>query len=587
MVVGEVKEQFDAWNPGLSSDIPAALLPLVTLYVPENSTVGYPDAKSAADFCGLKPQDMIAFTVPRLAVHEILIRVTADLCVPDGPNYEDLGLNLRGMAERILTGYVRPRMDELERAFAEFRQEVERRLDELIERGIYARNAQSQPEPTGFLSKLFAKKPQKSSTTTLPEMLAISEWRDGISKAESPFERACLEGLHTIVAGIVGQRGRLMADKDLIIRLAANYICNSLGSQKIGEMIDPIIRDAAKAEGYRFLPFQKAPFVLNVKGASAAGKSTIRPLQRKLSERLGLPWNDFALVSPDYWRKFLIDYEGLGENFKYAAMLTGQELEIIDKKLDGYMEAKAMRSEMPHLLIDRFRFDSFDSAANQQADGRLLSRFGDTVFMFFVITPPADTVERAWARGKQTGRYKAVDDLLYHNIEAYTGMPNLFFTWAKKKRQTVHFEFLDNSVPFGEPPRTAAFGWNDKLTVLDMNCMRSLTRYRSINIDAKKPDDVLVETAEAKGDILADCIAKIPEVTFVDPRTLKVVGHTRDGKCDYEVDGFFARSSLGCAYTGLPADAAEGAKALCGSGDEPTLDVESERKFTVGSWGTE
>ena len=587
MVVGEVKEQFDAWNPGLSSDIPAALLPLVTLYVPENSTVGYPDAKSAADFCGLKPQDMIAFTVPRLAVHEILIRVTADLCVPDGPNYEDLGLNLRGMAERILTGYVRPRMDELERAFAEFRQEVERRLDELIERGIYARNAQSQPEPTGFLSKLFAKKPQKSSTTTLPEMLAISEWREGISNAETPFERACLEGLHTIVAGIVGQRGRLMADKDLIIRLAANYICNSLGSQKIGEMIDPIIRDAAKAEGYRFLPFQKAPFVLNVKGASAAGKSTIRPLQRKLSERLGLPWNDFALVSPDYWRKFLIDYEGLGENFKYAAMLTGQELEIIDKKLDGYMEAKAMRSEMPHLLIDRFRFDSFDSAANQQADGRLLSRFGDTVFMFFVITPPADTVERAWARGKQTGRYKAVDDLLYHNIEAYTGMPNLFFTWAKKKRQTVHFEFLDNSVPFGEPPRTAAFGWNDKLTVLDMNCMRSLTRYRSINIDAKKPDDVLVETAEAKGDILADCIAKIPEVTFVDPRTLKVVGHTRDGKCDYEVDGFFARSSLGCAYAASPPDAADGAEALCGSGDEPTLDVESERKFTVGSWGTE
>ncbi len=44
---------------------------------------------------------------------------------------------------------------------------------------------------------------------------------------------------------------------------------------------------------------------------------------------------------------------------------------------------------MPHLLIDRFRFDSFVSSPKQQADGHLLSRFGETVFMFFMITPPA------------------------------------------------------------------------------------------------------------------------------------------------------------------------------------------------------
>ena len=47
---------------------------------------------------------MVAFKVSRLAVHEILIRVTADLFVPDGPSYEELGLNLRSMAERILDG---------------------------------------------------------------------------------------------------------------------------------------------------------------------------------------------------------------------------------------------------------------------------------------------------------------------------------------------------------------------------------------------------------------------------------------------------------------------------------------------------
>jgi hypothetical protein len=348
-------------------------------------------------------------------------------------------------------------------------------------------------------------------------------------------------------------------------------------------MIDPILRGAAKAEGYRYLPHQKAPLVLNVKGASAAGKSTIRPLQRKLAERLGVRWEDFALVSPDYWRKYMLDYESLGKDFKYAAMLTGMELEIIDKKLDVYMESKASRSEMPHLLIDRFRFDSFATVASQQADSQLLSRFGETVFMFFIITPPADTVERAWKRGMTTGRYKAVDDLLYHNIEVYTGMPQLFFTWAKKKLQKVHFEFLDNSVPFGQLPRTVAFGWNDRITVLDLDCMRKLSRYQRINVDARSPDEVLLEPHEKEDDILADCIQRISDVTFARSDTVEILGHTRDGKCDYEVDGFFGKSSLKTAYVGPAAKPGDAPR--CDSTEKPELDIEIERKFTVGTWG--
>jgi len=74
---------------------------------------------------------------------------------------------------------------------------------------------------------------------------------------------------------------------------------------------------------------------------------------------------------------------------------------------------------MPHLLIDRFRFDSFVPDASESS--RLLTRFGELVYMFFMITPPEMTVERAWKRGLQVGRYKAVEDLLAHNVEAYTG----------------------------------------------------------------------------------------------------------------------------------------------------------------------
>lgn len=574
--MADADKQFDAWHPGLTSEIPAALLPRATLYAPENSDIGYREAKEAAEFCGLKPQDMVSFKVSRLAVHEILIRVTADLYVPDGPNYEDLGLSLRGMAARILNSYVQPKMGELEAAFAVLRTEVETRLGELLDRDIFGPGEVAIAETPGFLSRILGRKQEVPVDETPPEIRALSKWQSEAADADTPFERACLKGLHTVVSGIVGKRGRLLADREQVVRLAANWVCNGYGSQRIGELIDPIIRAAAEAEGYRFLPHQKAPVILNVKGASAAGKSTIRPLQRKLAERLGVPWEDFALVSPDYWRKFLLDYKSLGDDFKYAAMLTGQELEIIDKKLDGYMEEKAMRSEISHLLIDRFRFDSFASVTNQQADGRLLSRFGETVYMFFVITPPSDTVERAWARGLATGRFKAVDDLLYHNIEAYTGMPQLFFNWVKKEKQKVHFEFLDNSVPYGDRPKTVAFGWNDRITILDIACMRRMRRYQKVNVDAERREDVLLDTGDGADDILLDCIERITDVTFMDPATLEILGHTKNGTCTFEVGDFFASTKLDAVCRHRPVDA-----------KPPEVDTAYEKKHTVGAWGVD
>ena len=63
-----------------------------------------------------------------------------------------------------------------------------------------------------------------------------------------------------------------------------------------------------------------------------------------------------------------------------------------------------------------------------------------------MITPPESLVERAWKRGLEVGRYKAVDDTLAHSVEAYSGMPQLFFTWVGAADKRVQFEFLDNSV---------------------------------------------------------------------------------------------------------------------------------------------
>jgi hypothetical protein len=301
-----------------------------------------------------------------------------------------------------------------------------------------------------------------------------------------------------------------------------------------------------------------------------------------LAEKMGIPWEDFALVSPDYWRKYLLDYDSMGDDYKYAAMLTGRELEFVDKKLDRYMAQKAISQTVPHLLIDRFRFDSFQLDSEGDYKSTLLSRFGSTVFLFFTITPPAATVERAWQRGLSTARYKAVDDLLYHNIEAFTGIPELFFSWMAIKDKKIYFEFLDNDVPLGDLPRTIAFGSNDRMTILDPEALSNIDRFKEVNVAATCADEVLDPDWVPTYQFLRQCKGKVPRIEFADYETAEIYGRTCDGVWCYknisakpagrEMDAVL--DELGWHAPPLPE------KRLI-----ETVDVKAEKRVTLGAWG--
>ena len=344
-----------------------------------------------------------------------------------------------------------------------------------------------------ILFRQVAKAVATSESAAERDLRIASEWLKKAQTSDDRLEAACFAALHKVATAVIGRHGRLLGDEALLEGLAVTLLCNDFGSEVIGEAILPFVQEAVASEGFRFLPRQDKPVVMNVKGASASGKSSMRPLQKHLAGKLNLPWQEFALISPDIWRKFLLDYATLGAAYKYAGTLTGHEIEIIDKKLDRRMAARAARGEMPHLLIDRFRFDSFVPNL-EEGSSRLLTRFGDLVYMFFMITPPETTVERAWTRGLKVGRYKAVEDLLAHNVEAYAGMPELFFTWALITGKRVHYEFLDNSVAEGRPPRTVAFGWNEEMTILDIKSMLDIERFRRIDIQAQQAADVYAST---------------------------------------------------------------------------------------------
>jgi hypothetical protein len=566
--------EFGPWNPGIASQIPDTLLPLATLYRTEHARTPLRDVREIADLTGLPLRDIVAFRPERLALHELLVRVTADISVPDGTRIEDLGINFRRITSTILERDVLPRMESIRSAYMRAREAIGETVSRELDR-LYA------PPPTpaarqGWLARLRGSR-AVAPPPPLSERELIAEWEARARDAEGA-ERAALHALSRLVSSLVVRYERVWADRGLVTRVASDIAANEWGSTAIGAVIEPMIADGVAREGFRVLRRQDRPVVMNTKGPSAAGKSTMRPLQKQLAGRIGVDWAEFALISPDIWRKQLLDYGSLGEAYKYAGAFTGDELAIVDQKLDRYMARKAQRGEMSHLLIDRFRFDSF-APNSEEAGSNLLTRFGEIVYLFFLVTPPAALVERAWNRGLDVGRYKAVDDTLAHAVEAYSGMPELFFTWIRRSDKRVHFEFLDNTVTRGAPPRTAAFGWNEVMNVLDVDCLIDIERFQRIDVDAQEPQSLYREVDDLNVprnlDFMRQCLREFREVNFAEQRTGRIYLGVERGVI---------------TYVDAPPDAAKDvlSQVLPGTSfvksEAPRFLDAGERVHTVGAW---
>lgn len=590
--------EYGPWNPGIESTLPSAFLPLSTVFRSENVSSTLDEVRELSDFSGMAIELLSTFRAERLTLHEVLIRVMADLTVPDGERYEDLGINFRQMTAVMLEKHISPHMPEIHRAFEQLKRDASAFIDKAQTPAPSSVHSLAGRADAGWhWSKLLRPgrmKPHTKLSAEPPEaqdLRAIAGWRTKAQAIDLPFERACFQALVKTADAIFNRHGRLFGDRSLITSLATRLVCNDYGSLMIGQLIDPHFGEAVLREGYQWLPAQEHPIVMNVKGASASGKSTMRPLQKALASRLGIQWAEFALISPDIWRKFLLDYASLGPAQRYAGTLTGHEIRIIDEKLDLYMSRKAKAGRMSHLLIDRFRFDSFAQEPDEEDGSRLLTRFGDQIYMFFMITPPEATVERAWKRGEEFGRYKAVDDLLAHNVEAYTGIPDLFFTWTLRDDKRVYFEFLDNSVTEGQRPRTVAFGLNGRMNILDIKCLFDVDRYRSINIEARSPEAVYAApssmTTASNGEFLKQCVRRIPSIDFVHYRTGQIYARVESGKLIWWNRDIFEQAvpspDVRAAFEAIVIPLRGASLGSCGFPDR----LDHREMVTLGQWGGE
>jgi hypothetical protein len=548
------EDAYGPWNPGIGSTVPKELRHLATIYRPENVFNSLAAAAELHGLTGFGLSELAVFRPQRLALHELLIRITADVAVPDGSRIEDLGLNFREMARLVLARYLEPEMGAIIDAYNRARQEL---------RDIISAALNGLPREWG------------------PAEIAELERR--AAAAPGPAAVSAYKSLARVMSGLFATQGFAWGTNALISSVATDMACNDHGSDCIGRAIAPRLVRAAAEQGYQLLPRQEHPVVINTKGPSASGKSTLRPLQKNLASVIGVQWSDFALISPDIWRKQLLDYATLGAAYKYAGAFTSDELQIVDQKLDRYMAGKHQRGEMSHLLIDRFRFDSFAGGSDEEGSN-LLTRFGQSVYLFFLITPPQLLVERAWKRGLEVGRYKAVDDTLAHAVEAYSGIPHVFFTWVHRADKRIQFEFLDNTVRLGDRPRTVAFGDNDTFNVLNVKGTLDIERYSRLHVDAANAESLYADRAllqpERNVAFLKSCVASFRFVNFADQDSGRIYLRIESGTPRYTDRTAFAAAVLDPdTLAGIRAVAADAIL-----GNVPVADRVEYLDATAGGW---
>jgi hypothetical protein len=529
---------WSAWNPGVGTAIPAEFRLLETILRPEcvGGSAAYVD--ELASLTGLPHQEVTAFRASRLALHELIVRVTADIAVPEGETEEAFGHNFRRIAWRMRDAWVAPQMAQIEQAHAELQRQAEAAVRAILVQTLAApAEAPSIPWSRRFPLRLFGTRrppdgPRESAAER--EYRIIAGYKAAGLAATDPLQRAAYKSLYRVLGAMAGQRGRVGTDLELLVPLVVRHVANTWGSQCIGRIVAPLVEAAIEREGYARVREQEAPILISLKGASAAGKSSLRPMVKRIMREQGVEPDGYATISPDVWRRMLLDYESLGPARKYAGHLTSRELTVIDGKLDRYIRDKAQRAgAIPHLLVDRFRFDSFSSDQVARVLHDTYARYVHTMYMYFVVTPPEETVERGWQRALERGRYKAVEDFLGHSVEAYAGMPRIFFKWLACQRLDYRYFFLDNRVPKGAFPKTIAAGDQGEMTIRDLAAFVDIERYQKIDIGATTPGAVYppapaTEVARNCG-FLKECFRRIARVDLVEPATGCAYARARHG----------------------------------------------------------
>ncbi len=540
-------QNFSAWNPGIESEIPLAYRELETIYDPDNVFTSLAEIDQLVADTGLSAMELISFRPERLVLHELIVRITADIVVREGETEEDLGINFRAITHQIFDHYVQPQLQRIEQSYESVCKHIEQQMLAELD-SVFARLSPAQAPPPTLWQRLTGSKPKPvtpQQSREEREFELINGYKTRQLETEDEYEAACFRSLNRVLGSTTRTRGFIGNDREYLAHICVLHVCNYLTSRLIGRQLQELIDQAIEAEGYDRIPDAESPVLFSLKGASASGKSWLRPMLRSKLANLGIEDNAYGTISPDIWRKLLLDYATLGESYKYAGRFTSHEVSVIDAKLDRYIRDKAKKSHsIPHLVVDRFRFDSFASEKIARVLHKTYVQYIDTMYMYFIITRPEATVERGWQRGLERGRYKAVEDYLGHCVEAYAGMPKVLFKWLAYDKPRYSFKFYDNNVPKGSFPTLIARGTQGWMQLFEPERFIDIERFKRIDIRAISPQQVSAEaedlTVVKNLGFLRQCIQRIENIEFVDAATDRPYLSIQSGKFEISDQQLFA-----------------------------------------------
>ena len=513
------QEEYSAWNPGLSTNLPLDLGRLETIFQAPNVYTDYEEVQEIAALTGLKPQHLVGFTSWRLVMHELIVRVGANIHIPEAELEEDLGINFRRITNDILHQHIAPLYPTIEIQFQHLSDCVKLEVDRVLteEIMIHTPPVVIKKSVWPWHKKNPTEQPHLSSAEI--QFKAINTLKTTGLAHKNPLIKAVYKSSYQILGSIAATRGLIGNDAIFMSRIICRHTLNNYGSYMVGKWIEPAIGTAVIANQYQLLKGVEKPVIISLKGASAAGKSTIRPLLKETMKQRGIESSLYGIISPDIWRRQLLDYESLGPHYKYSGRFTSNEVNIIDGKLDRYIRRVSQQNKsIPNILVDRFRFDSFSTQQIQKVLHGTYAKYAHTMYMYFIITAPQDTVERGWIRGKERGRYKSVEDFLGHSVEAYQGIPKLIFKWLAHTTPQYEFTFFDNSVPKGQFPLTSATGNQKGIQVFDPRVFINIERYQKINIHAQNaqqvyPNEKIMAVANNMS-FFNQCLKRFPSASF-------------------------------------------------------------------------
>ncbi|HLN49625.1 MAG TPA: hypothetical protein VK251_08930, partial [Steroidobacteraceae bacterium] len=242
------------WNPGIQSPVPAEFRHLATIFRPEYVSTSIQAADELHDLTGIAATELVAFRPQRLALHELLIRITADFSVADGSRIEDLGINFRQMTRQLLVHHIEPAMADIVSEFDRVRQRLAQVIHGALSQQPYvgvALSSTGRMHRGGLFRRFTTRRVQAAPPATdhTWEVARIATYERQAVSAADELDRAAYRALARVMSALFNRHGRAWGSRNLIASLVTDLACNEVGSDQIGQLLEPLLQRAASVEG--------------------------------------------------------------------------------------------------------------------------------------------------------------------------------------------------------------------------------------------------------------------------------------------------------------------------------------------------